>query len=239
MYQFYRSRLPSDLDKIYYSEIARQIRMGNYTGHYCLPVISGKSSSEEVFRAVQALRYDRPDYFFLSGQSDTVQNQNHIMLYNRVPYSEGQIRRIYRVLYQKIHAIRISWGSLPMRKREELVYEDVARSLTYKNQEEEIDHNIIGPLLKHTGVCEGYSCYLMILMRSLDIPVIRVMGYGNHEAHCWNMVWIEGKPYHLDVTWESVDRHTGKVGKRYYNLTTQEISQDHTILTTGLPGSSK
>lgn len=53
-------------------------------------------------------------------------------------------------------------------------------------------------LVKHTAVCEGYALAYRLLMNMLGVPTIMVSGTN----HAWNMVNLNGKWYHVDVTWD-------------------------------------
>ncbi|MBQ9414899.1 MAG: hypothetical protein IJU16_07230, partial [Clostridia bacterium] len=77
-------------------------------------------------------------------------------------------------------------------------------------------HTAYGTLCKKLAVCDGYSAAMTLL---LDRVGIRSAPAYNDD-HAWNLVWIDGEPYHLDVTWddtENVVRHS------YFNLTDDEI----------------
>ena len=53
-------------------------------------------------------------------------------------------------------------------------------------------------LVKHTAVCEGYASAYKLLMNMAGIPAITV----SNENHAWNMVNLDGKWYHVDVTFD-------------------------------------
>lgn len=113
------------------------------------------------------------------------------------------------------------------------MYDRLVLQLTYKNTGQEHDHNIVAPVLKKQGVCEGFTCLFILAMRRIGIPCIRVSGFGHNEHHCWNMVWLCGEPCHVDLTWEVCA--DGHIMYRCFNLTDEEISRDHKIFTEGLP----
>ena len=43
----------------------------------------------------------------------------------------------------------------------------------------------------------------------------------------WNIVWIDGYPYHLDVTWDDPGNTNNAVSHVFFNMTTDQISADH------------
>lgn len=58
-----------------------------------------------------------------------------------------------------------------------------------------------GALVKGVAVCQGYAeAYLYIMRDKLGIPGYLIS--SNAMNHVWNIVEIEGKYYHVDVTWD-------------------------------------
>ncbi len=55
-------------------------------------------------------------------------------------------------------------------------------------------------------VCEGYARAFKMLCDARDIPCVLIDGaaiqYGNAVAHMWNLVYLDGNWYAVDVTWD-------------------------------------
>ncbi|WBW97379.1 DUF5050 domain-containing protein [Oceanirhabdus sp. W0125-5] len=66
-------------------------------------------------------------------------------------------------------------------------------------------YNIYGVLFDNLAVCEGYAEMMKLFLDLLGIPnrVIKGAVFVNNLIldHIWNVVEINGKEYHLDVTW--------------------------------------
>ena len=87
------------------------------------------------------------------------------------------------------------------------------------------------------GVCQGYSLLFGAIMAKLGIGVNYAVSV--EKTHMWNAVCVDGKWYHLDLTWDDpvyisgasnpgVDR-LGRVSYDYFLLTDEQITdQDHT-----------
>lgn len=68
------------------------------------------------------------------------------------------------------------------------------------------DRNIInyksdiayGPLLQGFAICGGYSDAMQIFLERLGIKSYRIAS----AAHIWNVVYVNGNWYHLDLTWD-------------------------------------
>lgn len=92
--------------------------------------------------------------------------------------------------------------------------------------------NAYGCLVGGEAVCSGYSRAAMLLLSKAGIESILIGGTGiNSEnesiSHMWNIVWIDEKTYHLDVTWDDPDYAGNVVSHQFFNLTTEDISVDH------------
>lgn len=101
--------------------------------------------------------------------------------------------------------------------------------------DEHTDHqsDAYGCLVEGRAVCSGYARATMLLLKKAGIETILVSGTGVSErsgsvSHMWNIVWLDGEPYHLDVTWDDPETdENGTSTHLYCNLTTQAISADH------------
>jgi hypothetical protein len=56
----------------------------------------------------------------------------------------------------------------------------------------------IGALFEGYAVCSGYSDTMALFLDKLNVPNIKV----NSDTHVWNLVYLDGKWYHLDLTWD-------------------------------------
>ncbi len=62
------------------------------------------------------------------------------------------------------------------------------------------NHSAYGALARKTAVCQGYAMAYMYLLQRVGIENY----YCSSESlnHGWNIVYIGGKAYHVDVTWD-------------------------------------
>ena len=236
---FYRDQIRSRQAKAFYDAICADITGGNVSGIYRLTATNPSAAARDGAAALLALRKDRPEYFFILGNPIAHIQGSQVTLEDEMLYTPRQIAKIRSHLDRALAAYTVYTFGLPVWEREKLVYERIAKSLTYidhgdgKNHKD-YDHNIVGPLLQGSGVCEGFSCLLMLALRKIGIPCIRVSGQSKNEAHCWNLAWIDGSPVHLDITWDKPNEN-GDLGFFYFNLTDEQITRDHRITTKGLP----
>jgi hypothetical protein len=93
-------------------------------------------------------------------------------------------------------------------------------------------YTILGLVLDGKAVCEGIAKFVKLALSYLGVKSLVVHGnaidptINKSEMHAWNIVKLNGKTFHLDVTY---DLGVTKEHPRhdYFNLTDDEISVDH------------
>lgn len=229
---YYRGFLTNQ-GKEFYDGILRQLLRKDYSGVCSFSVRETGSAASDCFAAYKALRDDHPEFFFLGFQSEFTRSGNTGTLRFPILYSENHIERIQNQLQKCLNHLVRGTASLPVLDREILVYERIARKLSYANHDDVRDHNIVGPVLLESGVCEGHNALLLLCLRRIDIPCIKVYGKTKSDGwHCWTMAWIHGRPVHCDVTWDNAKN--GLVWFNYLNLSDRQISVDHSEFRGGL-----
>ena len=93
-------------------------------------------------------------------------------------------------------------------------------------------HNIMGVFAHKKAQCEGIAKAAKVLLNAVDVKCIYVGGKASSgktqmESHGWNIVSIDGQPYHLDITFD-IGAGNGKyISYDYYNLTDAQMKRDH------------
>lgn len=94
-----------------------------------------------------------------------------------------------------------------------------------------------GPILYGKALCEGYSRAFQYLCQSVGIECVCISGTANSGSgsggHMWNMVKLDGKWYHIDVTWDDPVTTSGKqiLEYKYFLLSDLQIKKDHFVNT--------
>lgn len=83
-------------------------------------------------------------------------------------------------------------------------------------------------LKTHRAVCQGYALLAYRMLNAAGIPTKIETGNAHGESHMWNEVYINGKWYQLDVTWDDpVGDGANDLSTTYFNVTNQELAQSH------------
>ena len=78
------------------------------------------------------------------------------------------------------------------------LHDYIIRNTVYNSTAPGYIHTIYGPLVKHVGVCSGYSEVFKYIASFFGINVVLVRSL----SHEWNYVNIKNKWYIVDVTWD-------------------------------------
>ena len=115
--------------------------------------------------------------------------------------------------------------------REKLLHDRLAARVTYDGTGANA-HNAYGALVEGKAVCEGYAEAFQYLLQKAGIQSFIITGSssnpatGSPEGHAWNAVRIDGRYYHVDVTWDDQGEN---IFYAYFNKTDAAILEDHTI----------
>ena len=99
------------------------------------------------------------------------------------------------------------------------------------------DHNqdIISVFVNNATVCQGYADAAWYLLDQLGIKSTIVTGQANNDNHAWNLVYLDGAYYYMDVTWGNGsylgldDSRESRINHAYFAMTTEQLLKNHTI----------
>jgi len=85
-----------------------------------------------------------------------------------------------------------------------------------------LKHSTYAALIDRVAVCQGYASLYYRLMLELGVDCRYISGVADGENHGWNIVYLDGKYYNVDPTW---DRDL--MGHYRWFLCTQANFSDH------------
>lgn len=194
-------------------------------------------------RILQFIAFDNPELFYVdfSRVSMTV-SETKAMLQTSFLYDRHRISSLEAEIKSVIAKILSQHKLSDMSDcGKELTFHDyLVENVSYANSVNNESTSVIGALLSHKAICEGYAQAFKLLCDQVSLPCIFVSGKAQplnrlEERHAWNIVNVNGGYSHIDVTWDA----SAKDGKRncydHFNLTDTDISADHTWDRTLLP----
>ena len=199
----------------------------------------GHVGGSDALEAWQAVDNDHPELFYI-GHTASARTRNcfgmspvtEIIL--NFPYDTATISACEKKLAQVREQIRrLAQRCTTDQEKVLMVAEYIVRNTEYR-----IDHvfnqNAASTLCYGIAQCSGYSKAMKYLLDSLNVPCIYVTGdaddgRGGSGPHAWNMVQLDGKYYHLDVTFmDGANPDERKALRQIYLFYSDaDMSKDH------------
>ena len=105
------------------------------------------------------------------------------------------------------------------------IYDKERADLIEKGQDtgEGVSHKATGPLLHGIALCSGYSDAMKIYLDKLGIPNYKI----SNTNHIWNLIYIDGKWLHLDLTWDDPVTSDGSniLLDKFFLITNSELQK--------------
>ncbi len=94
-----------------------------------------------------------------------------------------------------------------------------------ENKPNTVSATAIGVLFKNLATCNGYTDTASLLMDRLNIKNIRI----SNDEHIWNLVYLDGKWLHLDLTWDDPVNNLNKdiLLHDYFLKETKDMDDKH------------
>lgn len=185
-----------------------------------------------IKKVLKAFQYDHPEVFWISNTINFIKRRNSTIIKFRSVISPTECNEIIRNLNSEISDIvRNVPNGLSEYQRELYMHDLLIKRCKYSRNARLKKSGwrkftIVGAFLDGEAVCEGFSKGMQILLSSVGIESMLITGHKKEEPHMWNLVKIDGKWYHVDVTWDSskeISRYN------YFNLDDSSIKFDHLI----------
>ena len=195
-------------------------------------------------RAINALVLDNPLLYCVNQASIGFAKDSSDVLYAKPKYlyTQEQITKYDRLIQDTVNRIIDEWGMIEgtdiekVRKVHDYLAGNVVYAYPQSNAEDQNDKeqasSLIGALLFFSGNSESIAKTTKVILNAIDERCIIVDGSMNNSSgvtykHDWNIVNIEGKPYHLDVSLDLNNRNNGWISYDYFNVSTSQIKGNH------------
>lgn len=195
--------------------------------------------ADEVF--YRAILSDHPELFYVRGNSAMLSNETTGVRFYRFDLRYVYSQEQYEARWKQMEDIRQSIAeSLPQNATDaqkakaafDYLVENCSYDDSYTGNSLEEDKTTAsyadGALLDNKAVCSGYSAAFKWLMDGFDIPCICIY----NDEHEWNFVKIEGKYYHIDVTWADDGSNNPE---KFFCISDEQIYKVHKRVAQKLP----
>ena len=120
-------------------------------------------------------------------------------------------------------------------EKELFIHDYIVNNVRYDRLTKSYSHEVTGPLCHGIGVCEGMAKTFKLLCDEAGIDSLVATGVGvppdaatgkKSERHAWNIVYMDGEPLGVDVTFDNTLSGDG-VRYDYFNVPDVIMSRDH------------
>lgn len=154
----------------------------------------------------------------------TFTSTGRIILKKEARYTKEQIDKIN----DKVNEIYINYydSSKNVRENIKIFHDYIINNTKYDSSNttgktDIISSNAYGVLIKGTGICSGYADAMSLFLEKMNVKNYRI----SSNTHVWNLVYVEGVWYHLDLTWDDPVTHDGTntLTDKYFLITNNEL----------------
>ena len=217
-------------EKHAYNAILSGVR--SYPQRIAVPTLT----NEQLSRTYTALLYDNPELFFLSRSSAVRQNKG--WAYFLPKYEMG--RDDYEAMLKKCadvadRIVEEASQKATAFEKELLIHDKLIAMCRYsENESLSFRDTVYGVLCGGSASCEGYAKTAKYLLDRLRIPCYVVIGQStppgsSTQTHMWNIVELNDRYYHLDLTWDDPVLESGQnlIRHTYFNVSDSAIARTH------------
>ena len=216
----------SDIEKQAYVAIFKNI--SKHPEYIKIPSLT----SDEFNKVYFAVKNDNPDIMCFSDTCSMFVFGSASFLQFTYEYDIYECKQRSEKLQETVKIIIDEMPEFPDDYSRELYIHDyIVQNCDYRDEQNA--SSAYSCLVDGVAVCSGYSRAAMLLFKNAGIDSMLVAGVGESASqgtvsHMWNIVWIDGYPYHVDVTWDDPANNTGEIiSHLYFNLTDDELNTDH------------
>ena len=236
--QGYKS-LTSEAQRTIYTEMEENvyyIAQEPSDGMYDLLDITiwGEELSEAQLRQViVAFCQDKPHIFWMDNKFGYANTSGRTVLQLYSFLSAEDVETYTAELNEKVRQLHLGlFSDMTEYDRELYVHDWLVENCDYAEDVYKISDDFLsftsyGAMVNNRAVCEGYTRGMQMMLASVGVESFPIVGIGSDGLHMWNAVKVENEWYYLDPTWNDTEKGTGY---DYFNLTTEQILYDHTIL---------
>lgn len=141
-------------------------------------------------------------------------------------YSNEEINKINEIVDNVIEEKLTN--STPTKEKIKIIHDYIIDNteydkLKYENKEDTTykSNTAYGVLLEGFGTCNGYADAMSIFLNKINVINYKI---SNNE-HIWNLVYLDGNWYHLDLTWDDPISDININRDTYFLITTEVLEK--------------
>ena len=192
--------------------------------------LSADINTDQIKNVMLAVFCDHPELFYI----DTKYNYNYTSTKKVIAVSPeynataaNLINSRQKFYHAVAEIINEAQGLKTDIEKEQLVYKRIQEICTYVN-DSDMNQSAYSAMVNKQSVCAGYSRAFQYILQQLNIPCYFCLGVVGSGNHAWNIVFIDGNYYNVDLSWDdALSELTNGTSYTYFNISDTAISLDH------------
>jgi hypothetical protein len=233
IYRHYYEGL-NENEKLAYINIYNKI--GNFPERIEIPQLT----EAELDRVFKAIIYDNPDLIYIGNTCQMLAVSGRFYFLPLYSMNRDEARQKTEQLKQKVNEIVASMPAGLDEFSKELYLHDYLVTNSVYTDKAGTD-TAYSALINGEAICSGYANAMQLLLSKAGIKSTVITGIatdemGERQSHMWNIVYIDGRPYHLDATWnDPAPDNKGAVRHLYFNVDDSTIAVSHSDFNISIP----
>ena len=180
--------------------------------------------SSVVKNVFEAVYNDHPEFFYLENSFECTVDEDSRVAAITLKYNElaDDLTAAKKTFDLRAGEILDEAKKLDGNFEKEKFVHDKLKELVSYSEGADLSQTAYSALVNKETVCAGYARAFQYLMQQLDIPCYYCTGYSGMN-HAWNIVYLYGDYYNVDVTWDDTD----PAAYDYFNRTDDDLRKTH------------
>ena len=207
--------------------------------------VKGHFPQKAFERIFDAMTMDNPLLYYLNQSTCSCASDmfGHFAICPQYFFTKEKVKEYNRKIEKEVNRLadQLNLTTGTDYEKEIKVHDWICQNISYDEEGSNTNnptrmitsHSIFGVFAHHRAQCEGIAKAVKVLLNAVNVRCIVVNGEfvknGKAVPHAWNMVNIDGQPYHLDVTWDigAIGASFKRIPYDYFNLNDQLIGKQH------------
>ena len=217
-----------------------------------IPESEIQTAIDLVFDVYQQIYLDHPEFFYLNGSINVSYSKESLNGYlvamtikpgywdsmtglaadeldSMIDQVEGRVASVAAEISGETD---VPWRQLL------LIHDYLIRSIAYNTSLDQQTNHVYSALINGTTLCQGYAQSFQLIAQRLGFETHMILGDADGIGHAWNIVKLDGKYYHVDVTFDDPTPDGGSTGliqHIHFLRSDRRMDDSHTWVTGDYP----
>ncbi|SFH79098.1 Transglutaminase-like superfamily protein [Pseudobutyrivibrio sp. OR37] len=225
-YTYYQNLLNENELKVYNQIYDMAMSFNDSMFPLCIPL-----SEPEMERTINSFYFDHPELYWVNTTYKYALNKSEQVIKFQLQFgiSSEELVTANTIIENELNTIvAAAMAEASDIEKERCIHDYICSNTSY-SVDAKLNQSAYSALTSPYSVCAGYARAFQIACERVGIPCYYVTGTSKGVNHAWNIVYIDGKYYNVDLTWDDViAENYSKPSYVYFNKTDATFAADHT-----------